>query len=127
MYQENSLMRKPKATSKKPDTLADNFLHKPEKAQVRALNRYKIMLEFIALVDMDMPIGKAIELIAKKYAVNPANIRNWYYGTSNKAGLRNIDRDQWLSALVDNYKGRKKPYAYFSDSSKSDTQIGNGE
>ena len=103
------------------------FGYKSEKEQSRALRRFRVMMEFIALVDAGIRIGKAIKLVAQKNAINPANIRNWYYGTTRKIGLKHIDRDQWLFALADTKSGPKKTYAYFSHSPNPDTQIGNAE
>lgn len=127
IYQKSLPSSKPDEASDQPESCIDKFLRQSEKAQERALNRFMVMLEFIALVEADMPIGKAINHVAQKYAINPANIRNWYYGINNKPGLRHINKEKWLSALVDNYAGRKKAGENISDSSESNNQIDNGE
>lgn len=96
-----------KEAEDRKEYLADVFRRKPEKARNRAEKRNRIMKEFIALVDDGMPIGKAIELVARNNDINPANVRNWYYGTDKKKGVRQVARDEWLFALMDNYAGRQ--------------------
>lgn len=96
-----------KEAEERKEYLADVFKRKPEKARNRAEKRTRIMQEFITLVDEGMPIGKAIELVARNNDINPANVRNWYYGTDKKRGVRQVARDEWLFTLMDNYAGRQ--------------------
>lgn len=125
--QEKLLKALPSFQVYRDNNPATLFGYKSEKEQSRALRRYRVMMEFIALVDAGIPIGKAIKSVAQKNAINPANIRNWYYGTTRKIGLKYIDRKQWLFALAGNKSGPKRTYAYFSHFPNPDTQIGNGE
>lgn len=96
-----------KEAEDRKEYLADVFRRKPEKARNRAEKRNRIMQEFITLVDEGMPIGKAITLVAKNNDTNHANVRNLYYGTDKKKGVRQVARDEWLFILMDNYAGRQ--------------------
>lgn len=87
--------------------LEEQFFRKPGKTQNRAERRYRLLMEAMELIDGGMKVLEAFAIVANKHGVKAANLRNWYYGTDKKPGVRKLPRHEWLYALMDHYVGRK--------------------
>lgn len=87
--------------------MEEQFFRKPGKAQIRAERRYQLLLEAMELIDGGMKVMEAFAIVANNHEIKPANLRNWYYGTDKKPGVRKLPRHEWLYALMDHYVGRK--------------------
>ena len=87
--------------------MEEQFFRKPGKAQSRAERRYRLLLEAMELIDGGMKVLEAFAIVAKNNGVKAANLRNWYYGTDKKPGVRKLPRHEWLYALMDHYVGRQ--------------------
>jgi hypothetical protein len=99
------------------DCMAEQFARKTEKARERACRRLQLLLEAIELVEGGMGIIKAFRLTAKNNNVHWSNLRNWYYGTDKKLGVKDLPRREWLYALQDHYVGRR-PCAEWTEEAK---------
>lgn len=98
--------------------LAEQFARKSEKTRQRAQRRLALLLEALELNEGGMGLIQAFQITAKNNNINWANLRNWYYGTSRKPGVRNLPRLEWIYALVDLYVGRR-PYAEWTEGAKN--------
>ncbi len=96
------------------DFLAEQFARKPEKARQRAQRRLALLLEALELSEGGMGLIQAFKFTAKNNGLNWANLRNWYYGTNRKPGVKDIPRVEWIYALVDLYAGRR-PFAEWTE------------
>lgn len=100
------------------DFLAEQFVRKPEKIRRRAQRRLSLLLEAIKLNEGGMGLVEAFKVTAISHCVKWANLRNWYYGTDKKPGVKDLPRHEWIYALVDHYVGRR-PSAEFSEKAYS--------
>lgn len=116
--EQSELTGEEKAREKEcAEVRAEYFARKSWKARERAERRTMLLMEAMELVDGGMQILSSFSIIGKKHGVNPANLRNWYYGTDRRPGVRRLDRTQWLYALTDRYTGRLRK-AEFSTQAK---------
>ena len=84
------------------------FARQTDKARARAERRFKLMVEAVELIDGGMQVMQAFQTVGNMYGVKPANLRNWYYGTPGRPGIRNLPREEWIYALMVQYTGRQK-------------------
>lgn len=82
------------------------FELKPNSAKDRAAYRYELLFEAWQLHQHGMTLTKAFVLVAEQHGEKVGNLRNWYFGTKQKQGVRGIDPKDWLPVLADNYRGR---------------------
>ncbi len=82
------------------------FEQKTTKSKDRAVYRYEILYEAWQLHQHGVTLAKAFALVANQHGESVGNIRNWYFGTSHKQGVRGVDPKDWLPILADNYRGR---------------------
>lgn len=84
------------------------FARQSDKMRARAEQRLKLMIEAVELIDGGMKVMEAFCTVGNLYGVKPANLRNWYYGTPGRPGIRNLPREEWIYALMVQYAGRQK-------------------
>lgn len=85
----------------------NSYSQKTNRARERAAYKHRLLTEAMTLYGRDgITLYQAFDLVASQHNENPANLRNWYYGTSSRRGVREIDPKDWLAVLVDGYKGR---------------------
>ena len=85
-----------------------DFLKKPDSIKDRAAYRHGLLFEAWQLHIQGLTLTKAFSIVARQHGVSEGNLRNWYFGTRNKRGVRGIDPKDWLPFLADNYRGRVK-------------------
>lgn len=82
------------------------FEQKPNSVKDRAAYRYELLFEAWQLHLHGVTLTKAFTLVAQQHGESVGNLRNWYFGSKNRAGVRGVDPKDWLPILADNYKGR---------------------
>lgn len=90
------------------ESLWDSFNEKPNSVKDRAAYRYELLFEAWMLHQSGTTLTRALVLVAEKHGESVGNLRNWYFGTKGKQGVRGVDPKDWLPLLADNYKGRVK-------------------
>lgn len=83
-----------------------DYESKPTSAKERAIYRYNLLFEAWQLHQEGMTLKQAFLLVSQEHGERVANLRNWYFGTGRKTGVRGIDPKDWLPFLVDQYQGR---------------------
>lgn len=83
-----------------------DYESKPTSAKERAIYRYNLLFEAWQLHLEGVTLKQAFLLVSQKHNERVANLRNWYFGTGRKTGVRGIDPKDWLPFLVDQYQGR---------------------
>ena len=96
----------PDACDAEMQALWEAFNKKTDKAKERAFYKHSLLLECWRLHLAGTPITQAFVLVAQKHSVSVGNLRNWYFGTGTKKGVRGYDSKDWPALLVDGYKGR---------------------
>ena len=83
-----------------------DYESKPTSAKERAVYRYHLLFEAWQLHQEGMTLKQAFLLVSQRHGERVANLRNWYFGTGRRTGVRGIDPKDWLPFLVDQYQGR---------------------
>lgn len=116
LQQQAAEMKKGKSSLRvevSSDELWQNYQETSEKKRQGAARRLQICLMVADLVEKNgMGMAAAIAHVAEKVGVSASSIKNWLYV---KPGLKNIDKTDWLAALVDdngtNDKGRRAEFS----------------
>lgn len=79
---------------------------KPQHARDKGAQRAQWLQQVMHLVASGRTFREAAKAVGKHHGISPANLRNWYYGTSGKPGAQNYHVTDWAAALIPGYAGR---------------------
>lgn len=88
------------------EALWDEFDQKPASIKERAFERQRVLLDALELHHAGATLSEAFKAVGQMSGYPAGTIRNWYFGTYSKMGVRGVDSKDWAPLLADKYKGR---------------------
>lgn len=82
------------------------YSQKPESIKKRATHRLLVLSEVRNALAYGLSVSMAFRVAALSYDEKEANIRNWYYGSRGRIGVRCVPYKDWLPHLAPGHKGR---------------------
>lgn len=81
---------------------------KKSKVQKSKANQKLLLLQQVLSLheDQGVKLVEAFKVVAKANEVSHRTMMGWYYGTPGKIGVQNVNREDWLAALVPGFVGR---------------------
>lgn len=88
------------------EELWDEFNKKSSKTKEKAFLRQEILQDVLNLYESGVTLTQAFVAVGQMRGVAVGTLRNWYFGTASKRGVRGIDPKDWAPILANQYKGR---------------------
>ncbi|AUZ85813.1 transposase domain-containing protein [Methylophaga nitratireducenticrescens] len=80
---------------------------KPQKQKDKAQHKLDLLLQVMALIESSgVTLKNAFTLVAEQNDISERTMQGWYHGTTNKPGVKNYKRQDWLAALIPSFVGR---------------------